>query len=54
MSNHTVGSPEIIAHRGYSSVAPENTLAAIDRALQAGARSVEFDLQVAACGTRGQ
>ena len=51
MSDHTAGSPEIIAHRGYSSVAPENTLAAIDRALDAGARSVEFDLQVAACGT---
>jgi glycerophosphoryl diester phosphodiesterase len=35
----------MIAHRGYSSVAPENTLAAFDAALRAGARAVEFDLQ---------
>ena len=43
--------PEIIAHRGYSSRAPENTLAAIEAALAVGARAVEFDLQVASCGT---
>lgn len=42
---------EIVAHRGYSAVAPENTLAALDRALEAGADAVEFDLHVAACGT---
>lgn len=51
MLEHTPSAPEIIAHRGYSAVAPENTLAAIDAALEAGARSVEFDLQVASCGT---
>lgn len=43
--------PEIIAHRGYSARAPENTLAALDAALAAGADSVEWDVQVAACGT---
>ena len=30
-------STEIIAHREYSAVAPENTMAAVERALQAGA-----------------
>lgn len=42
---------EIIAHRGYSAVAPENTLAAVERALQAGADAVEWDVHVASCGT---
>lgn len=51
MSDHAAETPEIIAHRGYSSRAPENTLGAIEAALDAGARSVEFDLQVASCGT---
>ncbi|MBT8396520.1 MAG: glycerophosphodiester phosphodiesterase [Gemmatimonadetes bacterium] len=43
--------PEIIAHRGYSAKAPENTLAALEAALETGAESVEFDLHTAACGT---
>ena len=42
---------EIIAHRGFSARAPENTLSAMDAAIAAGATSVEFDLQTAACGT---
>ncbi|NJD20306.1 MAG: glycerophosphodiester phosphodiesterase [Gemmatimonadetes bacterium] len=42
---------EIIAHRGYSARAPENTLAALEAAVQAGADAVEFDLSTAACGT---
>lgn len=42
---------EIIAHRGYSAVAPENTMASIRRAAEAGAPAVEFDVQVASCGT---
>ena len=37
---------EIIAHRGYSAVAPENTLAAVEAAIAAGADAVEFDLHV--------
>lgn len=43
--------PQIIAHRGFSARAPENTLAALDAALAAGADSVEFDVQTAGCGT---
>jgi glycerophosphoryl diester phosphodiesterase len=42
---------EIIAHRGYSARAPENTMAAMDAAVAAGADAVEFDLHTAACGT---
>ncbi len=42
---------EIIAHRGFSGAAPENTLAALSAALDAGADSVEFDVQIASCGT---
>jgi len=42
---------EIIAHRGYSARAPENTMAALDAAVASGADAVEFDLHTAACGT---
>ncbi len=42
---------EIIAHRGFSAVAPENTLAALNAAFEAGADAVEFDIHTAACGT---
>ncbi len=42
---------ELIAHRGYSAVAPENTLAAVRAAIDAGADAVEFDLHTASCGT---
>lgn len=45
------GEIEIIAHRGFSASAPENTIAAIEAALRAGARAVEWDVHVAACGT---
>jgi glycerophosphoryl diester phosphodiesterase len=44
------GPVEIIAHRGYSARAPENTLAAIEAALAAGADAVEFDLHVTSDG----
>ena len=43
--------PEIIAHRGYSAKAPENTLAALGMALNVGISSLEWDLHTAACGT---
>ncbi len=36
--------PRIVAHRGNSSVAPENTLAAIKSAIAVGADSVEIDV----------
>jgi len=40
--------PTLIAHRGYSSRYPENTLASIEAALTAGASHIEFDLQMMA------
>ena len=39
---------EIIAHRGYSARAPENTLSALRLAVDAGADAVEFDLHFTA------
>jgi glycerophosphoryl diester phosphodiesterase len=36
----------VIAHRGASGVAPENTLAAFERAVQLGAGFIETDLQL--------
>lgn len=41
-STHRVG---LIAHRGASGYAPENTLAAFAKALEIGAESIEFDVQ---------
>lgn len=43
--------PEIIAHRGFSARAPENTLASLEAAVEVGVESIEYDLQTAACGT---
>ncbi|MER5939634.1 MULTISPECIES: glycerophosphodiester phosphodiesterase family protein [unclassified Streptomyces] len=37
--------PEIIAHRGASAYAPENTLAAVDKAAELGVSWVENDVQ---------
>lgn len=39
-----------IAHRGYSSKYPENTLLAFDKALIAGATGLEFDVQLSKDG----
>ncbi len=44
------GAVEVIAHRGFSAVAPENTLASLRAAMEAGADALEFDLQVSADG----
>ncbi len=41
---------EIIAHRGFSSMAPENTKAAFIAAIENGANSLEFDVQFSADG----
>lgn len=38
--------PKVIAHRGNSSAAPENTLAAIEAAMRVGAASIEIDVQL--------
>jgi len=42
-----LNAPLIVGHRGASAVAPENTLAALARALDDGADGVEFDVRLA-------
>lgn len=41
----------VIGHRGASAEAPENTMAAFERALQLGADGIEFDVQLSSDGT---
>jgi glycerophosphoryl diester phosphodiesterase len=41
---------EVIAHRGFSAAAPENTLAAFAAAIACGADRIEFDVQLTADG----
>jgi glycerophosphoryl diester phosphodiesterase len=43
--------PPVVAHRGASAYAPENTMAAFMQAAQLGAKWLEFDVMLAACGT---
>ncbi|HEX5515947.1 MAG TPA: glycerophosphodiester phosphodiesterase family protein [Gammaproteobacteria bacterium] len=43
--------PRIIAHRGYTERYPENTLAALKAAIDAGADAVELDVQLCRDGT---
>ena len=42
--------PLIIGHRGASAIAPENTLAAFQRAIQVGADGIEFDVRLSKDG----
>jgi glycerophosphoryl diester phosphodiesterase len=42
--------PLIIGHRGAAAVAPENTLAAFEAAIRAGADGVEFDVRLSRDG----
>ena len=42
--------PRIVAHRGWATRYPENTLPALRGALDAGVRHVEFDVQLSADG----
>jgi glycerophosphoryl diester phosphodiesterase len=42
--------PLIIGHRGASAIAPENTIAAFERALACGADGIEFDVRLARDG----
>lgn len=42
--------PELVAHRGYAARYPENTLAALEAAIEAGARHVEIDVQISSDG----
>lgn len=41
---------DLIAHRGFTARYPENTIAGIAAAVEAGARWVEFDIQLSADG----
>jgi len=47
---HAEGQVQIIAHRGASGAAPENTLAAFERAIADGADWIELDVQETADG----
>lgn len=40
----------IIAHRGFSGIAPENTIAAFKKAIDAGADMIEFDVSLSKDG----
>ncbi len=42
--------PLIIGHRGASAVAPENTIAAFEAAIEAGADGIEFDVRLSRDG----
>jgi len=44
--NHSL--PTLVAHRGYALRYPENTLPALSAAVEAGARYLEFDVQLSA------
>lgn len=48
MSNEAI--PQLVAHRGYMAQYPENTWAALEAALEAGACWLEFDVQRCADG----
>ena len=47
---HHADRPRNVAHRGYSAVAPENTLAAYRKASEAGFWGAETDIQLSADG----
>jgi len=47
---HDVTRPVIIAHRGASADAPENTIAAFELALEQGADGIELDVHLSADG----
>ncbi len=42
--------PPLIAHRGASPYAPENTIVAFNKAFELGARAIEFDVMMSADG----
>jgi glycerophosphoryl diester phosphodiesterase len=48
MTFHTTGRPAVIAHRGASLLAPENTRAAFAAAVEAGADGIELDVHLSA------
>ena len=46
MMNTEYGVPMIMAHRGYSAAAPENTLPALEKAIDEGFTAAEIDVQM--------
>ena len=46
MMNTSMGTPLIMAHRGYSQAAPENTLPAFEKAIDSGFTAAELDVQM--------
>jgi glycerophosphoryl diester phosphodiesterase len=50
-SHPDIALPRLIAHRGLSAHAPENTLSAVRAAFEAGCRWVELDVQLLGDGT---
>ena len=51
MLNTNYGTPMIMAHRGFSSKAPENTMPAFQMCLDGGFTAAELDVQMTADGT---
>lgn len=45
-----IGRPRVFAHRGGCAIGPENTIAAFDRGLAAGADGLELDVRLSADG----
>ncbi|HEY0777135.1 MAG TPA: glycerophosphodiester phosphodiesterase family protein, partial [Gemmatirosa sp.] len=43
----------VVAHRGDSAHAPENTIESFERAVSLGAHALEFDCRVSADGVAG-
>jgi len=48
LNSEAMKNPEIIAHRGASSVAPENTLASVQKGYEGGAGFIEVDVRLTA------
>ncbi|MCU0520152.1 MAG: glycerophosphodiester phosphodiesterase [Anaerolineae bacterium] len=48
LRRHVSESPRIVAHRGASALAPENTMAAFERAWRDGADIIELDVRLSA------
>ena len=49
--DHWMGYPRVCAHRGFNTVAPENSMPAYGAAVAMGAEEIEFDLWAAKDGT---
>ncbi len=46
MMNSNMGTPLVMAHRGFSGIAPENTMPAFEKAIDAGFTAAELDVQM--------